>query len=143
MSEAASTVVADWPAGLRRELEVNSFNGCVGQALVSESDRVRVWSLSLKPGERVGFHRHVLDYFWTVLTDGRARSRYSDGRVVEKDYYAGETKHMSFAEGEFMLHDIENVGDTVLLYTTVEFLDSANPPLPIPDSARLAAAKAA
>lgn len=143
MSEEASKAPANWPAELRRELELNSFNGCVGQMLVSESDRVRVWSLSLKPGERVGFHRHVLDYFWTVLTDGRARSHYSDGRVVVKEYYAGETKHMSFGKGEFMLHDIENVGDTLLLYTTVEFLDSANPPLPIPSGARLAAVKAA
>ena len=42
-----------------------------------------------------------------------------------------------------MIHDLENIGDTVLAYTTVEFLDSANAPLPIPDSARRVAANAA
>ena len=41
--------------------------------LVSESDRVRVWTIRLKPGERIGFHRHVLDYFWTAR-DWRART---------------------------------------------------------------------
>jgi hypothetical protein len=119
------------------------MNGCVGQLLLSESDRVRVWSLSLAPGERIGFHRHVLDYFWTALSDGRSRSHYGDGRTVEAEYRAGDTRHMRFAKGESMIHDLQNIGDAVLAYTTVEFLDSANPPLAIPDTARRAMANAA
>lgn len=47
---------------------------------------------------------------------------------------------MGFAAGEYMIHDLENIGDTVLAYTTVEFLDSANPALPVPDAARRKAA---
>ena len=43
------------------EREGNNPNPCVGNALVSETDRVRVWTIRLKPGERIGFHRHVLD----------------------------------------------------------------------------------
>jgi hypothetical protein len=35
-------------------------------------------------------------------------------------------------EGEYLLHDIENVGEDVLVFTTVEHVDSANPPLPLP-----------
>ncbi len=73
----------DWPEALRRELEANRLNGAVGRQLVSESERVRVWSLTLQPGERIGFHRHVLDCFWTMLTDGKALSRYGDGRRAE------------------------------------------------------------
>jgi hypothetical protein len=38
-----------------------------------------------------------------------------------------------------MLHSVENISDTDLLFTTVEFLDSANAPLPVPDGVRLAA----
>src|SRR5262245_11991802 len=34
------------------EREKNNPNPCVGNALVSESDRVRVWTIRLKPGER-------------------------------------------------------------------------------------------
>jgi len=143
MSAETSKAMEDWPAELRRELAANTANGCVGQALLSETDRVRVWSLSLAPGERIGFHRHVLDYFWTALTDGRARSHYGDGRTIEAVYRAGDTRHMHYAEGESMIHDLENIGDTVLAYTTVEFLDSANAPLPVPDTVRRDAAKAA
>ena len=56
------------------EREKNNPNPCVGNALVSETDRVRVWTIRLKPGERIGFHRHVLDYFWTAVTGGRGLS---------------------------------------------------------------------
>jgi quercetin dioxygenase-like cupin family protein len=119
-----------WPAELRREFAERAGIGQVGSRLVSETDRVRVWHLSLKPGERIGFHTHVLDYFWTALTAGAARSHYHDGRTVEVSYVAGDTRHHRYGPGEFMIHDLENIGQTELVFATVEFLDSANPPLP-------------
>ena len=61
--------------------------------LVSESDRVRVWMIRLKPGERIGFHRHVLDYFWTSVSGGRGRQHVHDGTTVEYTYAPGETRH--------------------------------------------------
>lgn len=114
---------------LAAEFERNTQCGLVGSRLLSESDRVRVWSLQLAPGERMPFHKHVLDYFWTAITEGVARSHYSDGRVAEVIYKAGDTKHYHFALGECLYHDLENIGDTGLVFTTVEFLDSANQPL--------------
>jgi beta-alanine degradation protein BauB len=125
-----------WPDWLKKDFAANSEHGWVGQELVSETNRVRVWSLRLKPGERIGFHRHVLDYFWTVLTSGKARSHFGDGQISETSYLAGDTKHMSYGPGEHMIHDLENIGDTELVFTTVEFLDSANAPLPVPDHLR-------
>ncbi len=67
------------------------------------------------------------------MTAGRARSHYGDGRVAEVDYEAGSIQHLSFAAGESMTHDLANIGNTELIFTTVEFLDSANPPLDLPD----------
>jgi hypothetical protein len=49
--------------------------------------------------------------------------------MVEAGYRQGDTRHPEFGPGEFMMHDLENIGDTTLAFTTVEFLDSANPPL--------------
>jgi hypothetical protein len=126
-----TTSIADWPKQLQDELDRNQSNGRVGDKLLSETDRVRVWSITLKPGERIGFHKHVLDYFWTGVTSGKARSHYFGGDVVEVEYQAGETKHLKFGRGEFMMHDLQNIGDTDLIFTTVEFMDSANPPLPL------------
>jgi beta-alanine degradation protein BauB len=127
-----------WPQWLVQEFEqeCSKPNGCVGTELLSESDRVRVWTIRLKPGERVGFHRHVLDYFWSAITPGRGRQHLQDGSTVEHAYQAGETRHESYRMGEFKVHDLENIGDTELVFATVEFLNSANQPLPVPQAQR-------
>ncbi|GGE41490.1 hypothetical protein GCM10007276_18570 [Agaricicola taiwanensis] len=119
---------------LEAELQRNEFNPCVGQVLLSESPRSRVWFIRLEPGERVGFHRHVLDYFWTALTAGKARSHVNGGAPKTSEYFAGQTQHMTFKRGEYMLHDLENIGSDTLLFITVEHLESANEPLPLPPS---------
>jgi beta-alanine degradation protein BauB len=131
---------ADWPEELQDDLERNRMNGCVGSVLVSETDKVRVWHLRLPPGKRCSFHRHVLDYFWTCHTHGAARGYFEDGRIVDVKHFPGDTRHLHYGPGEYLLHSVENIGDTELLFTTVEFKDSANAPLPIPDSVRLAEA---
>lgn len=128
---------AGWPVAMQREFEENAFNGCVGSVLVSETDRVRVWHLSIPPGRRCNFHRHVLDYFWTVHGPGRALNYNEDGSVDEVEYRNGETKHLCFGKGEYMIHAVENIGDTELSFTTVEFLGGPNEPLPVPDEMRL------
>ncbi len=87
--------------------------------------------LSLAPGGRISFHRHALDCFWTAICDGRARSRYADGRVVEKEDAAGGTCHSAFKAGEETAHDLQNIGADALSFATVEFKTSANAPQPL------------
>lgn len=120
-----------WSPELVAELAAGRRNGRVGSVLVSETDTLRVWHLSLQPGERLGFHTHVLPYFWTATTAGRARSRYADGRVEEPSYELGTTRHFDFKAGESMTHDLENIGDSVLSFVTVEDKRGANAPLPV------------
>jgi hypothetical protein len=137
--EPAHSQTTNWPPEIAAEFEreAKSPNGCVGQRLLSESDRVRVWEIRLKPGQRFGFHRHVLDYFWSVSTDGKACAHVSDGTTVEHTYKAGETRHETHERGHYKVHDLENIGTSDLNFITVEFLDSANEPLPIPESVRV------
>lgn len=132
-----SSTFADWAAGLREEMEDNQFNPIVGSTLVSETDRLRVWHLTIPPGKRCTFHRHVLNYFWTCHTHGLARGYMEDGRITETKHFPGDTRHLNFAAGEYMVHSVENIGDTELVFTTVEFLDSPNAALPVPDEVRL------
>lgn len=107
---------------------------CVGTKLLSQTERVRVWTIVLEPGERIDSHTHVLDYFWTAVTSGRGQSRLGNGNERTIDYQEGDIAHLSYAEGESMTHDLANIGDTRLVFITVEFLDSANPPLPLPEA---------
>jgi beta-alanine degradation protein BauB len=120
-----------WSDELRAEFERYSHDGHVGSGLLSENDRVRVWEIRLEPGERWHVHRHVLDYFWTAVKPGRSRQHTSDGTTREVSYYAGETRHFTFSEGEYLLHDVENIGDEPVIFITVEHLDSENTPLPL------------
>ena len=76
----------------------------------------------------------MLDYFWTAINPGRSRQHTFDGTTRDVAYQAGETRHFHFGPGEYLLHDIENIGDTELVFTTVEHLDSDNAPLTV-DSA--------
>ena len=139
---AASTDKSEWPTSLKDEFarENDRPNGCVGNELVSENERVRVWTIRLQPGQRFGFHRHVLDYFWTSVSGGRGRQHLMDGSTVEYTYQPGETRHESYGPGQFKVHDLENIGDGEMVFMTVEFVNSANKPLPIPQAARPAAA---
>ena len=130
-----------WPPAIAAEFERErqNNNGCVGTRLLSESKRVRVWIIRLAPGERIGFHRHVLDYFWTAVTGGRGRQHVHDGSTVEYTYQPGETRHETYGPGEFKVHDLENLGDKEMVFMTIEFLDSANRPLALPEKVRVAA----
>ena len=119
-----------WPDWLKDDFTKHANDGHVGSRLLSENSRVRVWEIRLAPGERWHAHRHVLDYFWIAINPGRSRQHTHDGTTREVSYQAGETRHFHFGTGEYLLHDIENIGDHELLFTTVEHLDSANAALP-------------
>jgi quercetin dioxygenase-like cupin family protein len=142
--KAADTHVnIKWSPALRQEFlrESERPNGCVGSELLSETDKFRVWTIRLKPGERIGFHRHVLNYFWTSVTGGHGRQHLMDGTTIEYSYYPGETRHETYGPGEFKVHDLENLGDHDMIFMTVESIEgSANKPLSVPDTVRLQAA---
>ena len=145
MKEKASNshVNVEWTPALNDEFarEAEQPNGCVGTELLSETEKTRVWMIRLKPGERVGFHRHVLNYFWTSVNGGRGRQHLMDGSTVEYSYFPGETRHETYGPGEFKVHDLVNLGDQDMIFMTVESIEgSANRPLPVPDTVRLKAA---
>jgi quercetin dioxygenase-like cupin family protein len=131
-----------WPADIAAEFEreKKAPNPCVGTELVSESERVRVWIIRLQPGQRIGFHRHVLDYFWTSVSGGGGRQNGDDGTTIEYTYAPGETRYEHYGAGQFKVHDLENLGDKEMVFMTIEFLQSANKPLPLPETVRRQAA---
>ena len=69
---------------------------------------------------------------------GRGRQHVHDGTTVEYTYAPGETRHETYGNGEFKVHDLENLGDREMVFMTVEFKDSANKPMPLPAGVRRA-----
>ena len=57
-----------------------------------------------------------------------------DGTTVEYTYTPGETRHETYGPGEFKVHDLENLGDKEMVFMTIEFLQSANKPMPLPQA---------
>ena len=119
-----------WSDEIKREFELNEYNGRIGTDLVFENDSVRVWHMTLKPGEKMPVHRHVLTYFWTAITPGRFLQRTYDGTTYESDYEAGLTHFYDVDSGEFALHNLENVGSTTMIFCAVE-LKKESPNLPL------------
>jgi beta-alanine degradation protein BauB len=124
-----------WPPELIEESKRANANGRVGTKLLLESHLARIWVIELKPGERLPFHRHVLKYFWTVLTEGAGRSHTPDGLTRQIKYRAGDTKHLEYRKDEGMSHDLQNVGTGDLVFITVEFVQSENKPLSLEQGA--------
>jgi mannose-6-phosphate isomerase-like protein (cupin superfamily) len=122
---------ANWSPELRSELETHASNPLVGTRLLLEDARSRVWEIRLAPGERLAFHRHVLDYFWTCVSGGEAISHDGEGNVNTRSYAVSETRALTFGQGQSMIHDLVNAGNEDIVFTTVEFLHSANAPLPL------------
>lgn len=97
-------------------------NDRIGTDLVLETQQMRVWQIHLEPGATLRAHRHDRPYFWTVLTAGKARSRYMDGNVVDIVYQRGESKYFpELSADNLFVHDITNTGNTPLMFVTVEF----------------------
>lgn len=129
--EVLSTSTDEWSDEIQSEFVSQSANGNVGGRLLLENDRVRVWEIRLKPGERYGVHRHVLDYFWVAVTSGVTMQHSGDGRLERVTYQPGDTMFFHYELGESMIHDLANVGETPVIFTTVELKESANRALPL------------
>jgi len=122
-----------WSDSVKQEFEDLASDGHVGSQLLFENHRVRVWEIRLQPGQRWHAHCHALDYFWTAITAGRSRQRTFDGATREVSYKPCDTRFYAFGPGESLLHDLENVGDTELVFSTVELVESPNSPLTLND----------
>ncbi|MDB5068122.1 MAG: hypothetical protein JWM18_4556 [Chloroflexi bacterium] len=111
------------PAEFDTELRTAPRNLEVGTKVLLENEHVRVWEVRLTPGERAPFHAHTRRYFWTVVDGGPGRQRSGDGTVRVREYRVGESQYQEPSPDDVLIHDLENVGDDVLRFVTVELLD--------------------
>jgi beta-alanine degradation protein BauB len=100
--------------------ELDDPDEAVGTRLLFENERVRVWEIRLEPGERAPFHRHALPYFWSCVEGGTARQRFADGTLLVRRYEMGETEFSDHSANDAKVHDLENAGESVVRFVTVE-----------------------
>ena len=82
---------------------------------------------SLSGTRRTGSVPREYHQLWTVVEGGRGLQRFADGSQIERDYLAGETKYLKHTRNTPLIHDLENVGRSLLGFVTVE-LPTGHPP---------------
>ena len=88
----------------------------VGTRLLFENDQVRVWDLSLAPGETLPLHQHELDYLYVVIGGGKLQTGYPDGAAdPPREMRDGDVRFRAVTSPEGAqraVHSATNVGDT-------------------------------
>jgi quercetin dioxygenase-like cupin family protein len=87
----------------KREAEL----GPIGDEILFENDRVRVWSVKLNPDERQAWHQHHLPYLIVPMTEGKNIMYFEDGREKETSEVPG---HVLWREAG-PPHELLNVSD--------------------------------
>lgn len=63
--------------------------GSIGDSVLFENERIRVWLVKLDPGQIQPRHIHELPYLIVPLTDGKNIMRFDDGREIATDEKPG------------------------------------------------------
>ncbi len=59
--------------------------GEVGTKVIYENDIIKVWDLTLAPGEATSWHQHEMDYMFVVVKNGKVTTEYTNGDVENQD----------------------------------------------------------
>jgi predicted metal-dependent enzyme (double-stranded beta helix superfamily) len=94
---------------------VSELSG-VGQEIMLENDRVRIWHITLAPGETQPLHHHGLPYVVIAVQGARNVIHTAAGERIEVDE---ETGGVVFREPG-ATHTLTNAGDTVYVARIVE-----------------------
>jgi predicted metal-dependent enzyme (double-stranded beta helix superfamily) len=90
--------------------------GPVGQEILLENDKVRVWHISLQPGESQPLHHHGLAYVVVAVQGAKNVIHTADGDRID---VVEETGSIVFREPG-QTHMLTNDGDTVYIGRIIE-----------------------
>jgi hypothetical protein len=90
----------------------------VGSEVLFENDRVRVWRLTLQPGEASPHHRHEHDYLFVNVTSADVELRQAGEEPSTEHFAAGYVEYSEVGSG--IEHHIVNKGPGVLEEILVE-----------------------
>ena len=98
-------------------------NVVVGMQLLFENERIRVWDITLEPGESLPLHRHRTTYFYRCEAGGTVRVGLPDGSAEVYESPRDDVHFHEIGPDDLVVHDLANVGETTVRFTTVELLD--------------------
>jgi quercetin dioxygenase-like cupin family protein len=91
--------------------------GPIGDYVMFENDRVRVWDFVVEPGKSKGWHRHDLAYVIIPMTDGEIELESAiDGQIERPKGKIGQPIWRDAGE----IHDLRNVGEAIYRNILIE-----------------------
>jgi predicted metal-dependent enzyme (double-stranded beta helix superfamily) len=97
--------------------------GAVGQEIMLENDRVRIWHITLAPGETQPLHHHGLPYVVIAVQGARNVIHTASGERIDVEE---ETGSVVFREPG-QTHMLTNAGDSVYIGRIVELKTGFDP----------------
>lgn len=92
--------------------------GPVGQRVMFENDRVRVWQVRLDPGQTQRLHKHEHPYVVVAVQSASNLIQTIDGQTVDAPEPAGHVVYRPAGA----VHMLTNVGDTTYVGRIIELL---------------------
>ena len=109
-----------WEPSKILELQRKKIDDRLGQKLLFENDKIKVWEVVLFPGERLPFRKINGNYSFTSMTEGLAISRYATGKINLVRIKKGDSMFIKH-EGQAAIYDFENIGENILFLHVMEF----------------------
>ena len=111
-----------WEAGRKKELGSEELNTELGQQILYEDGKIKLWSIVLKTKERLGFRKISCHFRAMSQVDGFAVNHRSTGQIVLIQCKKGEMfRYNKKTEGE-QIWDLENIGADPLELVVIEYL---------------------
>ncbi|NJB72554.1 hypothetical protein GGR42_003045 [Saonia flava] len=111
----------NWKPSTLEELKNNSIaDSFAGANLLFENEYVKLWDITLAPGERLPFSKKNTNYSWTCLSGGQTISHYTDGTIRMYKIEKGETTFFQF-KNKHHVSDLENVGKNIVVIHILEY----------------------
>ncbi len=108
-----------WEPSKLLELQRKKIDDRLGQKLLFENDKIKVWEVVLFPGERLP-RKISGNYNFTSMTEGLGISRYASGKINLVRIKKGDSMFMKH-EGQPVIYDFENIGENILFLHAMEF----------------------
>lgn len=104
----------------------------IGTRVLLENQRMRIWEMTLAPGQSSDLHRHVNDYLFVYASPGLMELCEMGGDPVEQPSPAGFAYYREVGREGLTPHRLRNVGDTTSTHYLVELLGPSASEAPQP-----------
>ena len=89
--------------------------GDVATTVLFENDKVKIWNLTLEPGEASDWHLHSRDYVTVVVEGGGLDAEYEDGTVGKGSPRVGSWMYHGDHQGHQVTNNTNNRYNNVLI----------------------------